>query len=158
MLYRFFDCGIYDNAHEPATTVWIHATSQREAAERVLALLSLTWNVEPEQVCINAAGTDELEIARNSPQRREAGDRRLAECGSTGDDPHYLTGHQLLFLNARDQARLRTAFDSARLHARELQEKMLGLAGEARAAGKEREADEYEYRAQEYAEFAQGTR
>lgn len=158
MLYRFVDCAIYDSNQEPATTVWINAPGASEAAARVLDCLALTWGVERDQVCINAAGTDEFEIERNSAQPREAGDRRLIETGSFGEYPTYWGGPALLYLGASDQDRLRAATASAREHARELHSEMVELARQARADGNERSADGYRWNAEDYDKFARGER
>lgn len=56
MIYRADDCGIYDDS-EPLTTVWFEAYTDRQAGERVQALLALIWHVEPERIVIGGSVT-----------------------------------------------------------------------------------------------------
>jgi hypothetical protein len=159
MLFRFFDCGIYDGK-EPLTTVWINAATQREASERVRALLVLTWNVPAERILIggseNGAGMSESEITDCSPQPDDAGDRRLIECGCRQREPIYGAGPELLFLNAQDRARLKAAHAAARLHAAELEAVSRSRAEAARQAGRIPEAELYEHDADDHRRFQQG--
>lgn len=152
MIYRFFDCGIYDS-HEPLTLVWIRASSQADAQERLLAALSLIWDVEPEQVFIQG-GSDELEIGRNAVQDKDAGDRRLVECGSRGELPMYYHGAMLILLPDRDRKRILAAFASAREHAAALVETCRTEAAAARTRGDERNAEHWEYDVEQYERFA----
>ncbi len=119
MIYRAFDCGILDSASEPATTVWFEAHSRKDASARLVALLALTWEVEPERICVGNVD-DELEIERNSIQDRSARDRRWLEGGSYGEMPLYCGGPMLVFLRAGARERLAQAATSAKEHALEL--------------------------------------
>lgn len=67
MLYRFSDCGIYDNDSEPNTTVWLTAASTAETVERAVALLALIWDVPADKVCVQS-GMDELSILRDATE------------------------------------------------------------------------------------------
>lgn len=156
MLYRFFDCGIYDsNREERGVTVWIDAPSAKAAGTKIYDLLALTWDVSRDQVYIGGAGSSEFEIKDNSPQPA-AGDRCLAECGSLGFEfPLYDTCDRLVFLDAKGRARLAAAFAQARAHAAELVLVMQAKADEARAQGNASMQKSWEYSAQDYARFVE---
>lgn len=142
MLFRFLDCAIYDSDREPATTVWIEAANEREAAIKAETMLALTWDVSAERVCIQAAATSEYDVVRNCVEGDDAGDRRLWATGSWGERPLYYPPRVLIFAGARKRARLLTAFRAAQAHAREL------------AAAVDNEAGNHGYQAGVYREFA----
>lgn len=155
MLYRFFDCGIYDSRREdPGVTVWLEAASASAASAKIYQLLALTWDVPADRVCIGGAGSSEVDIRQESPQP-DAGDLCLAECGSLGFEfPMYDSADRLVFLDAKGRARISAAFAAARIHAAELVPVMQAKTKEAADAGNEQLRRSFEYSAQDYARFA----
>lgn len=155
MLYRFFDCGIYDSNREGSgVTVWLDAVSDKEAGTKIYQLLALTWGVPVDRVYIGGAGSSEVDIRRDSPLPI-VGDRYLAECGSIGFDfPLYHSCDCLVFLDAKGRARISAAHALARAHAVELVPVMQAKAKEAADAGNVQMQRSWEYAAQDYARFA----
>lgn len=120
MIYRAFDCGIYDG-NEPLTTVWFDASGDKEARERIIALLALVWNVDPEQVFSGNVDST-VDIERDSIQDAAAGDQRWMESGRWGELPLYFDGPTLVLTNVRHRRQLRAAAVAAKKHAIELAE------------------------------------
>lgn len=158
MLYRFFDCGIYDNDIEPYTTLWIEAISANDAVARATAMLAAIWRVEPEQVCIQSMGRADWEIIADAIEDPDGGDRRLWAVGSAGTSssgmiPLYGTQRVILAVDARTRARLVAAWRDAQKHAGELACLREGEALYLRDIGNVREAENREYDAKRYRDF-----
>jgi hypothetical protein len=154
MIYRAYDCGIYDNDGEPLTCVWLEATSRAEVAERITALLSLAWGVDSEKVFTGGID-DEFTIAHNSLQEAAAGDRRWLEGGWTNGRPLYFAMPVLVFLTARNRRRLAKAAKAAQQHARELVTAL--LAESAKHVPDSREANSLNFDIRQYRDFADQT-
>jgi hypothetical protein len=153
MLYRFSDCGIYDNDSEPNTTVWLTAVSATEAVERAEALLALAWDVPVERVCVQS-GKDELSILRDAVEGLPAGDRRLWASGSWGERPTYFPQRVLIAAPADIRLRLLDAFRAAQAHALRLADKVTKEAAMLRGSGHGRQAEHHDFEARTYREFA----
>jgi hypothetical protein len=153
MLYRFFDCAIFDNDVEPYTTLWIEGSSANDAYERAQTFLSFAWRIPADKVCVNGMGTVEWEILDNSAQSKEAGDRRLWESGSTGERPHYSAQRVMIIAVAKERERLMKAWREAQKHATELARELDDQARVARDLGQVREAENHEFDAKKYRDF-----
>lgn len=107
LLYRAFDCRI-SGSREPRTTVFFDATPEQGVIDRLLALLSLAWNVSPDRICVGDLDST-FEIERNSVEDAQEGIRRWLECGSCGSRPLYAPGRTLLLCNAYNRQKLASA-------------------------------------------------
>lgn len=148
-IYRAYDCGVYDG-QEPLTTVWFEANSDKEAGERLTAMLALVWQVAVDRVFVgNVDAVWEIEL--NSVQSKDAGRRRWLEGGSQGALPLYVQGPTLVFLAHANRGRLREAAGSAKAHAVELARLK---DAEAALVGSEQEAGNVLFDAETYRDFA----
>ncbi|MCD0253133.1 hypothetical protein JWH16_04590 [Xanthomonas campestris pv. campestris] len=154
MLYRFFECGIYDNDREPSTTVWIEAFSEQDAGARVSAALSLIRRVDPDKICVQGTGTSEVDVLANAIEDVTAGDRRLWATGSYGDRPTYYPSATLLLASSAQRRRLQVAHAAAQAHARELHSIVMLQVTAYQGAGDAWRAESLAGDAQQYLEFA----
>ncbi len=151
MIYRAYDCAIFDNPREPATTVWFEAHSRSHVTDRLQTLLALTWQVGPDRICVGNVYS-ELEIEDNSVQERNAGDRRWIEGGSHGDRPSYYAGPTLVFLCAEQRRRLAAAAAAAKRHAQKIADSLVTEATGLPAGS--RSAEDAAYEIEQYRRFA----
>lgn len=153
MLYRYYDCGIFDSDREPSTTLWVEAMSPAQADANATAILAAAWNVPKERVCIQSR-TSELDALADAVEGTEAGDRRLWATGSWGERPTYFRQAVIVAVGHAARTRLQEAFRAAQAHARELATSVAAEAEESRRAGNMRHAEHCDYEVEKYREFA----
>lgn len=128
MIYRALECSVFDSTWG-SLTVWFQCHGDESAAHKKLAqLLSLAWDVEPEQVCVGHLRSELKLIAESlSTLPMSSGDLLWLVTGSAGDSTLFDDSEYLVMLDGANYRRLARAYHSAQsCAARQLQ----GLRGE----------------------------